>query len=367
MKGISHMARSTNRRPQAFGTGLIALDLVISANPEIPVRSWAGGTCGNVLSILSYLGWDTYPIARLNGDAASKRIRADMKRWGVHLDFAGCSPTTDTPIVIQHILRARDGSPKHRFSWSCPHCGSWLPGFKPVRTESIERVSTSLPNASLFFMDRLSRAALLLAQQAASNGAVVMFEPSARSDEKLLREAVEVAHIVKYTDQRFARIPGVMGRGSATLVEVQTLGANGLRYRHRFGRTASVWKHLKAIKAPRLTDTCGSGDWCTAGLVSKLAVNGKEGLLREGASGLEIALRYGQALAAWNCGFEGARGGMYTVERALLDAQVQALLSGRFELLPSACTRRKRSSVANVACPACPPDVVHRGSRQGVS
>src|SRR2546423_13583372 len=98
--------------------GLIALDVVIGADPSVPVRAWAGGTCGNVLSILAVLGWDAYPIARLNGDPASRRVRADMKKWGVQLKFASCKPTTDTPIIIQHILRTKDGSPKRRFSWS---------------------------------------------------------------------------------------------------------------------------------------------------------------------------------------------------------------------------------------------------------
>jgi hypothetical protein len=46
------------KKPRAFGIGLIALDLVMGADRESSVRSWAGGTCGNVLSILAYLGWD---------------------------------------------------------------------------------------------------------------------------------------------------------------------------------------------------------------------------------------------------------------------------------------------------------------------
>ena len=36
---------------KVVGAGMIALDLVIGSDPEAPVRSWAGGTCGNVLSI----------------------------------------------------------------------------------------------------------------------------------------------------------------------------------------------------------------------------------------------------------------------------------------------------------------------------
>ncbi len=342
------------QRPQVFGTGLIALDLVISAEPDVPVSAWTGGTCGNVLSILAVLGWEVYPIARMNGDPASQRIRADMKKWGVQLRFTNCKPTTDTPIIIQRILRTRDGSLKHRFSWACPHCGNWLPGFKPVTAKVVERIAPHLSGAKAFFMDRLSRAALLLAKQAADYGAVVVFEPSAKSDEKLLAEALKLAHIVKYSDERFSRVPGAMERGTATLIEVQTFGANGLRYRHRLGRAASSWKQLDAVSPARLADTCGSGDWCTAGLVSKVADGGLEGLLRLGAEGLIEALSFGQKLAAWNVGFEGARGGMYAVERATLEKQLQAMVSGQSEMTQPT-SRRKPIAPAAIACPACPP------------
>ena len=107
---------TTDTRPSIFGTGLIALDVVIGPDPETPVRSWAGGTCGNVLSILAYLGWDAYPVARMNGDVASELVRADMARWGVHLDWTTCAPTTHTPMIVQEIQRRRDGRSGHRFS-----------------------------------------------------------------------------------------------------------------------------------------------------------------------------------------------------------------------------------------------------------
>ena len=55
------VANNDKGRPSIFGTGLIALDLVISSDPATPVQSWVGGTCGNVLSILAYLGWDAFP------------------------------------------------------------------------------------------------------------------------------------------------------------------------------------------------------------------------------------------------------------------------------------------------------------------
>lgn len=346
--------KASEHKPKAFGAGLIALDLVMGAEPETPVQSWAGGTCGNVLSILAYLGWDAYPIARMNGDPASERVRADMARWGVRLDYAGCSPTSHTPIIIQQIRRRSDGSPTHRFTWSCPRCGEWLPGFKAVTKEAVDVVAPAVAGSSVFFMDRLCRAALTLARRAAEAGALVVFEPSARSDPKLFAEALTIAHIVKYADERLATAEGVMGAGSATLLEVQTLGADGLRYRHRLDRTPSEWAHLDSVAAPRLADTCGSGDWCTAGLVSKIAAKGAEGLRAGDLHSIKEALRFGQALAAWNCGFEGARGGMYAVDRPTFDEQIAALVAGRLKSIALAPTFSSQSEV--ISCPACPPD-----------
>lgn len=345
------MNTAESEKPRAFGTGLIALDLVMSANPNLPVQAWAGGTCGNVLSILAYLGWESYPIARMNGDPASERVRADMSRWGVKLDFAGCEPTSHTPIIIQEIRRGRDGSPTHRFSWACPRCGQWLPSFKPVTRQAVDVVGDGLNGAKVFFMDRLSRAALTLAARAADAGAIVMFEPSGKSDPKLFAEALQLAHIVKYADQRLSEAGGAMASDSAMILEIQTMGIEGLRYRHRLAKL-SDWTHLPAVSAPQLLDSCGSGDWCSAGLLSMIAGGGLPGLKSASIENLVSALRYGQALAAWNCAFEGARGGMYAVERDRFDDLIGQVLDGRLDgPIPGPKTMVEEA----VSCPACPP------------
>ncbi|MDE0457985.1 MAG: PfkB family carbohydrate kinase [Chromatiales bacterium] len=354
---------TTITRPKVFGTGLIALDLVLGPDPDTPVRSWAGGTCGNVLSILAYLGWDAHPIARMNDDVASDRVRADMRRWGVHMDWANCAPTAHTPIIVQEIRRRRDGRTDHRFSWSCPRCGRWLPPFKAITVDAVERVKPALAGASVFFLDRLSRGTLTLAAEASAQGALVVFEPSSKSTDKLLAEAVALAHVVKYADRRLAGIPGVMAGGSEVLIEVQTLGDQGLRYRHRLGRGVSGWMHLKAIPAPQLADTCGAGDWCTAGLIAKAAASGRDGFLRTGARGVRTALRYGQALAAWNCGFEGARGGMYAVSGEMFKRQIAGLLNGRRASIQNAPIGSSPAPV--VTCPACPPAPFNLRPAQG--
>ena len=340
--------------PRVFGTGLIALDLVIGLGQERPVRSWAGGTCGNVLSILAYLGWDAYPVARMNADPTSELVRADMARWGVHLDWTACIPTTYTPIVVQENRLGRDGRPTHRFSWSCPRCGEWLPPFKAITVGAVENIKPALGESAVFFLDRVSRGALTLAAEASALGAVVVFEPSGKATGRLMAEAISLAHVVKYADDRLSDVRGAMEGDSAALLEVQTLGARGLKYRHRFGRGISEWMYLGAVPPPRLSDACGAGDWCTAGLIAKTAVDGQKGLHRSGARGVREALRYGQTLAAWNCCFEGARGGMYAVTRGEFDIQIQDLLSGQLMGVSEGAVGDQPTRV--VTCPACPPE-----------
>ncbi|TXJ06732.1 MAG: carbohydrate kinase [Aeromicrobium sp.] len=332
---------NTPTTPKVLGTGLLALDLVISAHPEKPVQSFAGGTCGNVLSILAYLGWESYPIARLEYDAASARLTRDLSRWGVHLDFVHVGKTVSTPIIIQENRVTATGSPRHKFTWTCPQCGHWLPGFRPITRDVVEVVEPAVDGAAVFFLDRLSRAAITLAEMASEQGALVVFEPSGRSDPKLFDEAIRIAHIVKYADQRLSEAGGTMAEDTATLLEIQTLGSKGLRFRHKREGIPTEWIELDAVPTSEIVDTCGSGDWCTAGLLAKLAPNGRTAFAEYDLKAVSDALHYGQSLAAWNCGFEGARGGMYLE----LDDDLSAVeLQQDMRLVPNSA----------ISCPACP-------------
>ena len=342
-------------RPKILGAGLVALDLVIGLDPNTPIKSWAGGTCGNILSILAFLKWDAYPIARMNGDQASQRVRLDMNKWGVKLDFTDCVPTSHTPIIIQEIRKNKSGETKHRFLWSCPHCGDWLPRFKPVTRTAIETVMPAIDGTKVFFMDRLSRATLTLAEAASKQGAIVFFEPSGKSDKKLFKEAIHLSHVLKYADQRMDGLEESMAAGTDNLIEIKTSGALGLQFRHRLNKTPSDWLHLPAIDIPYVADSCGAGDWCSAGFIAKALNLGQVGLKDIGANGVKDALKYGQALAAWNCGFEGARGGMYTVKsKGDFDAQIYAIISGTYDLDKS--KELLDYSDLLVACPSCPSE-----------
>src|ERR1039457_4952474 len=130
--GNNVLAFQLDTSPVAIGTGLIALDVVLDERTDTPPRLWAGGTCGNVLSILAFLGWKSLPVSRLARDAASRLIIRDLKRWGVCVDYVSLAPTAPGPIIVHRIRQNSAGEPFHSFSLYCPDCGRHLPSYRPV-------------------------------------------------------------------------------------------------------------------------------------------------------------------------------------------------------------------------------------------
>lgn len=212
-----------------------------------------------------------------------------------------------------------------------------------------------MTNPSVFFMDRISRSSLELAKMAARRGALVYLEPSEIGEARLFGEALRVAHVVKYSNERLKSLGNDAWR-SGILLEIQTLGSRGLAYRSRLTQS-TAWAHLSSVPARILRDACGAGDWCSAGIIARLGAAGLDGLFATDEGDLADALRYGQALAAWNCGFEGARGGMYRVKRSSFAKQAKAMLGAA--TAPTGATKDasgplRMSLGPKIACPSCP-------------
>ena len=345
-------SRSSHR---VYGTGLLTLDLVVGPGDEEPARWFAGGTCGNVLTILRFLGWQSFPITRLNGDIASRIVRHDLQQWGVNLEYAALTPQVATPIIVQRIKRRASGPAVHSFSCNCPYCGSWLPSFKPVRHDTALEVSANWDPPTVFFLDRVSRGMLTLAKAAAEDGALVYFEPSAKGDPRHMHEALQIAHIVKYSDQRFPQSLSAMEVSDMTRIEIQTMGSEGFRYRTRVSKRTSNWKKQQSLATSKTVDTAGAGDWFTAALISRFS-NGLDDLLGLRMHALSAVLDYANAVAAWNCFFEGARGGMYTVSKRQFQAHLRKLQEGQTQLRTPEKVGKSRGDEIDLlpACPACP-------------
>lgn len=286
------------------GTGLVSLDVLIWEGERIPVSFYVGGTCGNVMMILSYMGWVSYPIARLDGTKDGMRVLADMKKHNVHTDFVSTNDGK-TPVIVQRNFINKDGIPTHRFE-SRPNMGRFYLDFKSLTMRQADEVLARVDFVpKVFFFDRVSPAILKLAIFFKEKGSVIFFEPSSRNGNvSLFNKCVEVSDIIKFSEQRIKDIEQFDSYKDKLFI--QTQGARGLSYRLNFG-----WIHLETVPNDKVIDTAGAGDWTTAAFINGLFKT------RNGISGISVveiekALNDAQKIGAQSCSYEGARGMMQT-------------------------------------------------------
>lgn len=316
-------------KPICVGSGLIALDVIINQNSTKPNKICVGGSCGNVLSILSFMGWNSKPIARLSNNHATEIILEDFSKFNVNTDLLTFSNDGETPVIIQRLLKDKFGNSKHKFEFKIPQTNKWLPQYKPVLAKTVEQIISKQSHSKVFYFDRVSRATINLAKYYRSQGALIIFEPSSIKDDKQFQECLEVTHILKFSDERIKNYQTIYEK-PVTDLEVETLGASGLRYRMK-KFTGNDWIVISANKLENIVDSAGAGDWCTAGIISHLGLNGEKSFLNSSKDDIENALINGQALGAINCLFEGARGIMYNMDYNDL-METLTLLNKKIEL-----------------------------------
>lgn len=286
------------------GAGLISLDVLIRDGERLPVSFYVGGTCGNVMMILSHMGWQAYPIARLDGTKDARRILDDMHRHHLHTDFITTDDGGKTPVIVQRNFVTKDGVPTHRFE-SRNNVGRFYLDFRSLTVRQADAVIERIHFVPrVFFFDRVSPAILRLATAFRQRGAVIFFEPSSRGNVKTYTQCVEVADIIKFSSQRFSdtsQFEALRGK-----LIIQTQGVDGLIW-----RLDGRWSHMPATANENIVDTSGAGDWTTAAFINAL-FRGRDILCLSDFSqtDIETALREAQYIAAKSCSFEGARGMM---------------------------------------------------------
>ncbi len=300
-----------NNKPICIGTGLIALDIIMNGDVKIK-KTFAGGSCGNVLTILSYLGWDSFPIARLAQNEATEVLMQDLVRWGVHLDYVFKEDTGSTPIIVQRNFKDKDGNPNHRFEFKCPESGKFLPRYKPFLAKKIEEHNFSNLTSNFFYFDRVKRSSIEFAKICKSNGATIYFEPTSISDIKLFKESIELSDIIKFSKERISDYENNYPHYQQNKLEIITLGENGLKYRYN----TDNWIHIPSYKVNEIVDSSGSGDWTSALFINylndnKLKINSSDSIDSEI---IKQGLILSQTMGALNCYFEGARGIMYELK-----------------------------------------------------
>lgn len=346
--------KSLPPKPRLITTGFLALDVVFGLDDSQP-RIYAGATSGNVAAGLAFLGWDVTSLGRLDEDAAGCFVRTDLKRWGVKTRYLGLIPTAPTPIVLERIELSKSGTRKHRFLWNCPDCGASFPPYRALLRTQVPSIEEHFATTDVFFTDRVSRSTVELARHFHSEGAVVYFEPSGIGDPKLFREMMKQCTILKYSAQRAPSFSDLL-RNHEALIEIETLGEDGLRFRTRHNFRS--WYSLPAHEVP-IKDTAGSGDWTTIGLLSALFRKGTPSLASIARLDISAALEHGQAMAALNCKFEGPRGVMYKLTHTAFLEAVRTIEHKKPHSIKERTLSLSHDMSTSLICPSCKPASGH--------
>ena len=258
-----------------IGSGIYNLDtIVVRDYPEWPrlrpftdnvVLEEVGGTCGNVMCILAWMGWDAKPLACLDDSPEGLKITEDLKRYGCDCRYVTNTPNGGTTLLRcthkktadgEHVMSVRAGSPG----------GSRFPKrhFLRVRDEAPAFLDSLEEAPDVFFFDDPSAGNRLIAKGLRERGSLIYFEPS-RLASKTDFEAVAVSDIVKFSDEN---IPDVsFADAYPDKVFIQTMGSKGVRYKLK----DQPWVVVDAGTPGCVVDTEGAGDWFTAAFINELS------------------------------------------------------------------------------------------------
>ncbi len=285
------------------GAGLISLDILLKNEGSRPVSYYVGGTCGNIMMLLSYMGWSTYPIARLDNSKYTDRLLADMHKYNVNTEYIS-TDSGSTPVIIQRNIIDKDGHPTHKFECRGGN-GRFYLNFSSLTKKQAHDILSEIdifPN--VFFFDRVSPAIIDMAKEFKEKGALIYFEPSCKISEKHFTECVELADVIKFANQR---IPDTSYfDGIYDTIIIQTLGDKGLRFRYN-----SQWINLPPIQNNNVIDTVGAGDWTSAALIYQLGDYSRQQILQSiTITDMKVLLQKAQKVGSMSCSYEGARGMM---------------------------------------------------------
>jgi len=360
-KGIG----TSREKPLIIGAGLMVLDIIIQNDNTASVFK-AGGTCGNVLAGLSYLGWNSAAIARIGTDSAGMLMRKDLQACGVDVSYIEAEKKVKTPRIIEK-LNSNGVHPKHTFLLRCPICCAYLPRFQSPTLNAVEPILSSRLTPAVFFCDRVSPAILKLAKKYRDRGALIFFEPNNFNNLRDIEGLIAICHVVKYSgDETKDRAPdkneSLLKKLNPPLI-IKTMGKEGLTFSYS---RSKAWHYQEGIVVNKLKDTCGAGDWCTVGFLyylNEFAAAQSISLVDALKSYCLIrqSLWHAQIMSALSCSFVGARGLSDAMVRDSLIRAVRNYTTDKTDIntligsipIEQYHTQKSRKISDTVACPVC--------------
>ena len=261
-----------------------------------------GGTCGNVMCMLSHLGWQAFPVTSLDRSEEGFGMTESLRKFGCDCRYVTNTDEGGTTILtIKHVLD-KEGNRQTRVRQGSPG-GSRFPRRRHLRLRDqapafIEALDF-VPD--VFFFDDPAAGYRYMAREFREKGVLVYFEPSARK-EKADFESILASDIIKFSGENVQDVTFV--KDYRDKLFIQTLGADGLRFNLR----GEGWVILPPVENGNVVDWEGAGDWTTSAFLNALSEVDALSIKRLTSEVVKGALEKAQVVASKSVSYMGSKG-----------------------------------------------------------
>jgi sugar/nucleoside kinase (ribokinase family) len=263
-----------------------------------------GGTCGNVICMLSYLGWDARPQVKLIDSDEGKSILTSLQSFGCDTRYVSLDPKGGfSGMTCTHRKSNKTGEHELGLRSFGPN-GSQFRKITELRArdEVPAFLETITDRPAVYFFDHMEAGPRLIASELRNKGTLVYFECENSKDWKKFMKSVEVADIVKFSDENVTDLSFVTNYPDKLFI--QTQGSNGLS----FSLCAGKWIHLDAYPVSKVIDWEGCGDTTTAVFIDELSKIGLPSVSNLTEKQVISCLKVAMEKASLCCQFYGSKG-----------------------------------------------------------
>ena len=261
-----------------------------------------GGTCGNVMCMLSHMGWQAFPLVNLDRSVEGLGMTESLKEFGCDCRFVTNTDEGGTTILtIKHGLDV-NGNRKTRVMQGSPG-GSRFPRRRHLRLrdQAPDFLDALDFIPDVFFFDDPAAGYRLLGRELKEKGTLVYFEPSSIK-ERADFEAIAASDIVKFSGENIKDVSFV--KDYKDKLFIQTLGKDGLRFNLR----GEGWVSLPPVENDQVADWEGAGDWTTSAFLNALEEVDALSINMLTSSVVNGALEKAQVIASRSVSFMGSKG-----------------------------------------------------------
>ena len=219
-----------------------------------------GGTCANVLCMLAHLGWTALPQVKLTEREEGRKLAESLRSFGCDTRYVSFVPnSTFCGMECNHKKDLLSGEHKltiRAFGLD----GSRYFTVKHLRAR--DEVPAFLENLSevpdVYFFDHYEAGPRSIARELKNRGTLIYFECENNREWNKVVKSVEVADIVKFSDEN---VPDTSFADEYNdKLFIQTQGSKGLQFKLRNGD----WIHVNPLQITDVVDWEGCGDTITA-------------------------------------------------------------------------------------------------------